>query len=242
MGSYRTANRRDRARALVAALVVHLALGAFLLAGLGRERVIDVVDRLQTFDISDPPPPPPIVTAEPDVSGAPLKDPAPADLQAQAAPVAAPEPQILLPPRSSVRTAEEAGLDGQDRDSGAADRPGRGTGAGGHGTGLGGGGLGGTGAGPGAGGTPARLVRNLGDRDYRGLAADRLPQGRASVLIRVDQRGRASNCRIAQSSGDQVVDAAICTLVERRLRFRPATDSSGNPVATELTYVASWRR
>jgi protein TonB len=147
--------------------------------------------------------------------------------------VVAPKPRIEIPTKPPIAAAPVAGAGSANR-SGAADY-GTGPGAGGSGSGRGGGG-----SGDFSGYTPARLVRNLSHGDYRQLAAGRLPAGRATVSIMVDTDGRPTDCRIARSSGDAVVDAGLCPLVARRLHFRPALDAGGRPIPYSLNYIANW--
>lgn len=219
---------------MAAAIIVTGAVGAAILTGLNVEIVHRAVERLETFDIRlpEPPPeePPPELTREdrsPEEEGA-------AGKKADPTPVVAPKPEIVLPPRDVIAAAVQPGT-GAASTSGAASS-GTGTGAGGSGTGRGGGG-----AGAGAGNSPAQLVRNLSRSDYRALAAGRLPTGRAMVSLRVEPSGSPSNCRVVRSSGDAVVDRGLCPLITRRLRFRPARDSSGRPIPYDLQYVATWR-
>ena len=59
MPEYRgTADRPDRAKAIVAVALVHAALAFIILSGLNVEMVRRAVDRLTTIDIRQPPPPP----------------------------------------------------------------------------------------------------------------------------------------------------------------------------------------
>ncbi|HEX8414084.1 MAG TPA: TonB family protein, partial [Sphingomicrobium sp.] len=88
--------------------------------------------------------------------------------------------------------------------------------------------------------TPAFLVRNIGAGDYWEIAGNRMPRGIAVVSLRVQPDGSADNCRIVRSSGDGVVDGQLCPVVTRRLRFQPARDDQGRPVAYQLQYVARW--
>lgn len=232
MSSYRaTADRPDQAKAIVAVLAVHALLAAIILAGLNVRQVRHAVERLTTIDVTEPPPrPPPAPPPAPKPQQAKQTAGAPAP-KAEPTPVVAPQP--TLPVQSPIPAAKVAGA-GNSASSGAA--------ASGTGTGAGG-----TGNGPGGGGyadysrfTPARLVRNLTRGDYRSLTAGRLPSGRAMVSLRVEPNGLPSNCKVTRSSGDPVVDAGLCPLIEARLLFRPALDDAGRPIAYRLDYVATW--
>ncbi len=235
MSSFRGhSDRPDRAKAIAAVVAVHAALAAAILSGLNVELVTKAVDRLSTFDVREPPPPPPppppTPKPKPDRARQPEGAPAP---KAQPSPIVAPKPVIPTPSR--IVAAKVAGR-GSAAASGAASS-GSGSGAGGSGDGAGGGG-----GGPDYSRfTPARIIRNLTRRDYGPLAAGRLPIGRAMVGLRVEPNGIASSCQVVRSSGDPVVDGGLCPLIVQRLRFRPALDDRGRPIAYRLNYVATWR-
>ena len=231
MSSYAAAEQRDRWKAMVAAVIATGAIGAAIVAGLNVNVVSQAVQALKTFNLAPPPPPPPVPPPprprpQPQMkkaAGAPAK-------RAEPSPIVAPPPKIPAP--SPLPAARVAGT-GSAPTSGAA----------GAGTGTGAGGMG---NGPGGGGpdysrfTPAQLIRNLTRGDYRSIAQGRLSSGRAMVSLRVEPTGIPSNCRVVRSSGDPVVDGGLCPLIEARLRFRPALDDRGRPIAYQLQYVATW--
>jgi protein TonB len=153
--------------------------------------------------------------------------------EAEPTPVVAPQPKLPIP--SPVPAARAAGT-GTATSSGAA-LAGRGTGAGGSGTGSGGGGYADYSR-----FTPARLVENIPNSEYRQLAATGIPSGLVGVIILVSPSGTVSNCRIARSSGDPSIDSLVCQLTVRYVRFDPARDPYGRPVAQDITYFPNWRR
>jgi protein TonB len=118
------------------------------------------------------------------------------------------------------------------------------SGAGTSGTGTG---AGGYGNGPGGGGdysrfTPARRITRIPNSEYRRLAATGLQSGTVGVTIKVNTDGNVSNCRIARSSGDGGIDGLMCQLTLRYVRFAPARDPSGRPVAQDITFFPNWWR
>jgi len=60
--------------------------------------------------------------------------------------------------------------------------------------------------------------------------------------IRVTPEGIASNCRVVRSSGNPVADGLMCQLTEQYVRFRPARDNYGRPVAQDVTWFPNWWR
>lgn len=234
VSSYRgTAERPDQAKAIAAVVAVHAALAFVILSGLDVRNVRQAVERLTTIAISEPPPPPPIQPPKPAPKPQAMKKPeGAAAKQAKPTPVVAPQPKLPVP--SPIPAAKVAGT-GASTASGAA-LAGNGTGAGGSGTGIGGGGTADYSR-----FTPARLIRNLSRGDYRALAAGRMPSGRAMVSLRVEANGQPTDCHVLRSSGDPYVDAGLCPLIMTRLRFLPALDDQGRPIAYRLDYVATWR-
>lgn len=222
MSSYTgNADRPERAAAIA------------ILSGLDVRNVRRAVETMTTIAINEPPPPPPIQQPKPAPKPQAMKKPegAPAK-KAEPTPVVAPQPKLPVP--SPIPAARVAGR-GTSTQSGAT-LAGAGTGAGGSGTGTGGGGTGDYSR-----FTPARLVRNLSRGDYRAIAAGRMPAGRAMMSIRIEPSGEVSNCRLLRSSGDPYVDSGLCPLITERLRFLPALDDRGRPIAYQLNYVATWR-
>lgn len=233
MSTYRgTADAPDRAKAIAAVLGVHALLAAVIMTGLNVRTVTAAVDRLKTFDIRQPPPPPPKPpppAVHPRQAHKPAGAPAP---KAEPSPVVAPPPKIPLP--SPVPAARVAGQDSSARSGAAAS--GTGTGAGGAGGGPGGGGVDYSKF------TPARRISKIPDREYRRLAATGLPSGSVGVTIRVNTDGSASNCRVARSSGQSSIDALMCALTVRYVRFDPARDPNGRAVAEDVTFFPNWWR
>ena len=234
MSSYTgNADRPERAAAIAAVVAIHVVLAIVILSGLDVRNVRRAVETMTTIAINEPPPPPPIQQPKPAPKPQAMKKPegAPAK-KAEPTPVVAPQPKLPVP--SPIPAARVAGR-GTSTQSGAT-LAGAGTGAGGSGTGTGGGGTGDYSR-----FTPARLVRNLSRGDYRAIAAGRMPAGRAMMSIRIEPSGEVSNCRLLRSSGDPYVDSGLCPLITERLRFLPALDDRGRPIAYQLDYVATWR-
>ena len=229
MAGYRQSNP-DRAKAALAAVLVHAAIGAAFLTGLVVNVTEQPRDIMRTIDITLPPPPPPIVEAE---ESAPKGDPGEAGKKAEPTPIVVPKPKIELPAKPPVAAAPVAGQ-GAASTAGAA-LAGTGTGAGGSGSGRGGGGSGGTGF------TPAQKITKIPDNQYRRIRSiSGMTRGSVGLAIRVGADGTPSNCRIARTSGDPQVDALMCQLTLTWVRFRPARDPQGRAVAQDLTWYPDW--
>ena len=234
MSSYRgTADRPDKAKAIAAVAAVHAALAFIVISGLNVPVVRQAVEQLTTIEIKEPLPPPPI---RPPPKPAPqpqaMKKPeGAASKRAEPSPIVAPPPKLPVP--SPIPAAKIAGT-GSSSASGAASA-GSGTGAGGAGNGPGGGG-------DHSGFTPARRISKIPDREYRQLATTGLQSGSVGVTIKVNTDGSVSNCRIARSSGNGPADALMCELALRYIRFEPARDPYGRPVAQDITFFPNWGR
>lgn len=178
---------------------------------------------LAAFNLAPPPPPPPPPAEHeataPQAAGA-------AAPRAVAKPVAAPPPRIVIARIDAPVVANT----GAANASGAASA-GQGTGAGGSGNGTGGGG-------------GQKLVQLAGTinsaKDYPRETRDKRIGTSVVIVFTVGVDGRAHDCRVRDPSGDPRSDAITCQLAEQRFRFRPATDSAGNPVPAPYGWKQSW--
>ena len=231
MGYFRATNRADRAKAITAVALVHVALAAVILSGLNVRMIAEKIDALETFDIRNPEPPPEPPPPMKEAQRAREEEGA-AGKKAEPSPVVAPKPRIVAPP--PLPAAPVAGT-GSASTAGAA-ASGSGTGAGGSGSGRGGGG-----AGDFSGYTPARRISRIPNREYRRLvAASGRATGTVGITLKVNTDGSPSNCRIARTSGNSFVDSLMCELAVRYVRFRPARDRDGEPVAQDITWYPDW--
>lgn len=233
---------RDRTKALVMVVALHLALGAALVFGLAGEPLRRSVEALTTFDVPlalPPPPPEPVVVQQ---QPAARKEAGPPDREARPAPVVQPKPEVRLPLPPTLPTADEtAPVSGTAPSAGASREAGPGRGAGGSGNGLGGGGGGGAGAGGGLGSEARLLSGNLSRGDYRRIRGFGAPRGSAVLAIEVGADGRLTRCLPFTSSGHPALDGELCRLLGRT-RWQPALDRAGTPVPVALRYVATWER
>ena len=225
-----TTSRPDKAKALTGVVLVHAALAFVILSGLNVGVMRHAVEQLTTISIVEPPPPPVQPPPKPAPQSPAMKKPeGAAGKKAEPSPIVAPQPKLPVP--SPIPAAKVAGA-GNASNSGAA-LAGSGTGAGAGGNG------------PGGGGdfsrfTPARRISKIPDREYRMLASSGLQSGSVGVTVRVNPDGSVSNCRIARSSGNSSADGLMCQLTLRYIRFEPARDPSGRPVAQDVTFVPNW--
>ncbi|MEM7665158.1 MAG: TonB family protein [Pseudomonadota bacterium] len=78
---------------------------------------------------------------------------------------------------------------------------------------------------------PGQWVRQ---DDFRRFNQSRFGNGTIRFTLQVDEAGRVEECIVNASSGSRDFDTATCKALEKRARFEPATDASGN--ATTATY------
>ena len=236
----------DRIKSGLAVAAIHLLLGYALLSGLGVSIQPTLRDAQQLIEITleEPPPETP---ARPDTEKSAVakpKDPegaaSPANLKSTPTEIVV-EPSVIRLPPPPINAAPIAGT-GTAAKAGAAILPGPGTGAGGVGTGLGSGLYGnGTGGGGGGRGIRARLISGgIGPDDYPRRAVQLRAQGTVYLRFTVYPNGRVRNCIVTRSSGHRDLDAATCPLLERRLRYRPARDAAGKPVAETIAGQHEW--
>ena len=237
----------DRLKSALAVAAIHALVGLALLRGLGVSIPTAVRDVPQLIAVTLDNPPPP-VPAAPDTQDRAVARPknaegaaSPANRRDTPTQVVAPLPAIRLPVPPPLPTAPAAGQ-GNAAAAGASQLPGPGTGAGGIGSGLGSG-LNGDGTGGGGGGRGMRaqyLRGGIDARDYPRRAVERRAQGTALLRFTVLPNGRVRDCVVTRSTGHRDLDAATCPLLERNLRYRPALDANGRPVAEVVRGEHEW--
>ncbi|MEO5708048.1 MAG: TonB family protein [Alteraurantiacibacter sp.] len=85
---------------------------------------------------------------------------------------------------------------------------------------------------------PAGWVTN---DDYPRIAIQREYEGTVVYQVDVSVDGRVQACRVASTSGHDVLDQEACRRIQRRARFRPATDRTGAMVAGTYRGSVSWQ-
>ena len=60
------------------------------------------------------------------------------------------------------------------------------------------------------------------------------------VAITVGTAGKPTACRVPRPSRDAEANAITCRLAMQRFRFRPATDSAGNPIVSTFGWKQTW--
>ena len=66
--------------------------------------------------------------------------------------------------------------------------------------------------------------------DYPKEAVRRGWEGTVIVDVAISAKGQVIACRVAQSSGHDVLDQKTCEIMKKRARFIPARDANGKPV------------
>ncbi len=223
--------RRPNIWVLILIGLIHIGIFYGLLRALAPSAVASVEESvISAFTVTvtapEPSPPP---DPEPDAGA--QGDPG---REAVPRPETAPSPRIPVP---REQPAPRASSTGAANTAGAADT-GSGTGRAGTGTGTGSG-TGGSGRGGGAVTKPVIVSGAINSaRDFPVPPGGREARIGTSVIVKitVTPEGRATNCSVYRPSPFPKTDATVCRLVVERLRFRPATDTSGNPVAAPFYY------
>ena len=78
---------------------------------------------------------------------------------------------------------------------------------------------------------PGNFADYISSSDYPGGALADGAEGTVGFVVTVAPSGRVSDCSITRSSGYSSLDIGTCRLARRRLRFNPARDPEGRPVA-----------
>lgn len=236
-GGFLAKRRRPKWSTLVIIVLLHVVAIFALASALAPKWTGSMVERVEsmvTVNITAPPEP------TPDPSAKPKPDEGAAAAEAAKAKpkeVTAPKPKIT--PKSSQ--APKSKSTGNDNKSGGGEQ-GSGSGAGGQGDGTGSG-QGGDGQGngkpPPRQAVPPRLIASISDPSLFPIP----PGGRKArigtktiVRLNVSKDGRVTSCRVVTSSGFPETDATVCQLAPSKIRFEPARDQYGDPIASVFGY------
>lgn len=220
------APRRTRIGVFVAVALLHVAVFFALLRAFAPGFTADAVDQVvSAFSVTvTTPPPSPEPSKQPERSGA----AAAAGKKAVPRDVSAPRPKVVVtkviaPVAASTGSANTSGASNAGRGSGT------GSGNGGNGSG---------------GGLTAKAQKIAGEinaaRDYPRAGRDARIGDYVIVYMTVGTDGRARNCRVQRASRDPEADALTCRFAEERFRFKPASDSAGNPVTSTYGWRQRW--
>jgi protein TonB len=235
-------NTRDKGGAIVLVAAIHAALLFVLLHMSGKIDLADPQSALKMFDVNapEPPPPPPPPQQQQREQQKPEEKEggSPANVRSQATPVVAPKPEVE-PQRPNPIAVTETPSQGAAPTQGAAAVRGPGTGAGGTGTGTGNGSGSGSGGGDGGVADPPHLISPvLTGRDIPRDLLQQWPGGTPVFLrLRVNPQGYVSECNVLRGTGVAAIDNTMCNIAHDRLRFRPAVNRSGQPVAGWFGYA-----
>lgn len=228
--------RHQRGLAATATLLAAVLAGYGLIAGLGHSVPTLVQETISAIALPASMPPDPPATAPDKPAEKPSGAASPANRDARAAAVVAPQLKLAPPDPPPVAAAPKPG-DGSEGSAGAAPVAGPGSGAGGRGDGLG---SDGSGSGRGGGTRPVWRSGAIADRDYPKEARRAKVDGEVEVRFTIEATGRVTRCRVTRSSGDASLDTTTCRLIEERFRFKPATDSTGRAVASDYGWRQKW--
>ena len=235
-------NPRDRLISAAGAATLCAVIGYALILGLGVSIPTAIPDALKTFAVGPTPPSPPHekIVPRPAKSHRSEGAASPANLRSKATELVVPKPIIppIVPPPPAIATLKPGS--GSDATSGAAFVPGPGTGTGGEGNGTGSG-RSGNGDGDGGDETPPRLLKGrFKNKDFPNAEAVIGAGGVVGVRYTVETDGSVTHCMVMRSSGNAVLDATTCRLIELRFRYRPWLDATGRPVRSTVVHNQEW--
>jgi TonB family protein len=76
--------------------------------------------------------------------------------------------------------------------------------------------------------------------DYPLAALNNGDEGPVLAEILVTPTGTVDDCRVAVSSGSQLLDASTCNVIRKRAQFSPATDPANRPMYGIYRQVITW--
>ena len=206
----------NRIIAIIIVALIHLAVGYALITGLAYSAVKKAIERVTTVDIEEPPPeeePPPPPPPE-DTSPPPPVAPPPPISIAPAPPPIQTQPTIPPPAPPVLRVPPPAPVAPPPPPPPRVQPKG-----------------------PEPRGNPSSWA-NSNDYPSRALREER--EGVTRFSVQVDASGRVSSCTVTGSSGHPDLDSTTCSLIQRRGRFRPATNGNGDAVSGSWSSAVRW--
>lgn len=205
----------SRIVAIVVVSVILAVVGYAFVTGLAYQYVKKVSEKLNTFDVTEPPPPPP---DEP--------PPPPPDQPLTPPPVVTPPPIVrTTTPPVVIMNTTPVPPPPQIIPQPAPPQP----------------------APPpppprvsqaaGLKGNPGQF---FGDDAYPPAAIRAQAQGRVVARLTVGIDGRVSDCQVTASSGNSDLDSTTCRIARSRVRYTPAKDEAGRPIASTATLPVRW--
>jgi len=83
-------------------------------------------------------------------------------------------------------------------------------------------------------------VRFFGPDEYPSSAIISREQGRVIAVAGVEPDGRVGSCTVVSSSGYKVLDETTCHIMRNKVRFTPALDKDGHPIASHYVMPVRW--
>jgi periplasmic protein TonB len=209
----------NRIIAIIIVALIHLAVGYALVTGLAYSAVKKAIDRVTTVDIEEPPPPeeePPPPEPQPETAPPPPVAPPPPINIAPSPPPIRTQPTIPPPAPPALRVPPPAPVAPPP----APPPPPR---------------FQAKGAEPR--GNPGSWA-NSNDYPARALREER--EGVTRFSVQINAEGRVTSCNVTGSSGHPDLDSTTCSLIQRRARFRPATDGNGKPTSDTWSSAVRW--
>lgn len=207
----------NRIVALVIVALIHAVIGYAFVTGLAYQYVKKAQEKLTTFEVEEPPPPPEEVPPPPPPPDQPMTPP----------PVVTPPPivQTVSPPAvvTSVPTPPPVYTPPPPAPPAPPPPP------------------------P----PPPKISQKavakgnpgqyFGRDNYPPAAVRNQEQGRVVATLTVGTDGRVTDCRVTSSSGSRDLDDTTCRIARSRVRYSPAKDDAGNPIASTVTLPVRWQ-
>ena len=197
--------------AIVIVAAIHLALGYAFVTGLAYQYVKKVSEKLNTFDVEEPPPPPP---DEP--------PPPPPDMPVVPPPVVTPPPIVQAPTQAPPIITTPVPPPPRPVEAPPPPPP------------------------P----APPRVSQAAVAKGnpWQYFNSDNYPpsalrageQGRVVAMLTIGTDGRVSDCEVSTSSGSAALDQATCRIAKSRVRYSPAKDENGQPIASRTSLPVKW--
>ncbi len=209
----------NRIVALVIVALIHAVIGYAFVTGLAYQYVKKAQEKLTTFEVEEPPPPPEEVPPPPPPPDQPQTPPPPV--------LVTPPPIVQMQTPPVTMQAQTTPPPAYVAPPPAPPAP------------------------PAPPPPPPKISQKASARGNPGqyFGRDNYPpsavrngdQGRVAATLTIGTDGRVTDCRVTSSSGSRDLDDTTCRIARSRVRYNPAKDDAGNPIASSVPLAVVWK-
>ncbi len=85
------------------------------------------------------------------------------------------------------------------------------------------------------------LVGVFSSDDYPGVALQKQEEGAVEIVLLIDEKGGIAECVVTRTSSVAALDAQVCSIIAKRVKFSPAIGADQKPAKDSFTQRIFWK-